>query len=411
MIFLTITIITFVLLFERMTNIDTEKIKFCAKNITRCVNIKEGECIYIRGGVYCQELLEEVALEVLRKGGLPHISSTSDYFSETIYSDEQIKIDTLEKTPIHLLKLIEHIDAAIVIEPYEDPSIQNKFPRDKMLASSKAVAPIREVLYGTTEKYAPGKRWLYAGWPSKKASEYYDIEYKLLEHFIIDGMSVPVEDLVNVTKKLGKLFQNAKNVHIKDDFGTDCWVSIENRRINFDAGLITEEMIEVGDLGSNLPAGEVFFAPNEKQGEGKLFCPLTKDRYSNKILRNVELPFKDGKLLIDKVNAEENLEDLIKSFKQCEEVDKQRNLPELRTYNIAELGIGCNPKITKAIGYILTDEKINGSIHIAFGENKQYGGTSSSQMHWDFVTAPQVNIIVEYNDGTKKSIMENGKLL
>jgi len=91
-------------------------------------------------------------------------------------------------------------------------------------------------------------------------------------------------------------------------------------------------------------------------------------------------------------------------------MDKENKVPELRTYNVAELGIGCNPEITRAIGYILTDEKIIGSVHLAFGFNKSFGGTSASQMHWDFVTAPKANITVEYQDGSKKLIMENGKL-
>jgi len=39
------------------------------------------------------------------------------------------------------------------------------------------------------------------------------------------------------------------------------------------------------------------------------------------------------------------------------------------------------------------------------------GGTSVSQVHWDFVTAPQANITVEYKDGTKKQIMDNGRLV
>ena len=39
------------------------------------------------------------------------------------------------------------------------------------------------------------------------------------------------------------------------------------------------------------------------------------------------------------------------------------------------------------------------------------GGTSVSSIHWDFVTAPQANITVEYKDGTKKLVMEKGKLI
>jgi len=174
--------------------------------------------------------------------------------------------------------------------------------------------------------------------------------------------------------------------------------------------LLSDEQIALGDLGGNLPAGEVFFPPNEKQGEGKLLCPLTKERYTHKLIENVELVFKNGKLLMDKVSADTNLDILIDAFKQREKIDKANKVPEIRTYNVAELGIGCNPVITQAIGYILTDEKINGSVHVAFGFNKSFGGTSTSQMHWDFVTAPKVNITVEYIDGSKKIIMENGKL-
>ena len=99
------------------------------------------------------------------------------------------------------------------------------------------------------------------------------------------------------------------------------------------------------------------------------------------------------------------------SFTECEKMDRNNNVPQLRTYNVAEFAIGCNPKITKAIGYILTDEKINGSVHVAFGGNNFFGGESISQMHWDFITTPKANVTVEYMDGTKKLIMEQGKMI
>jgi len=217
--------------------------------------------------------------------------------------------------------------------------------------------------------------------------------------------------MTEITENLGNNFINAKKVYIKDDFGTDCWVNIQDRAKILDDGLLTDDQIALGLLGGNLPAGEVFFPPHEKTGEGSLFCPLTRDRLSNKIVKNVFLKFKNGQLLLDEVTADENLDDLVNTFKQSEKIDKSKNLPEIRTYNVAELGIGCNPEITKAIGYILTDEKINGSVHIAFGFNKMMGGTSVSQLHWDFVTAPKANITVEYKDGTKKLIMDKGKPL
>jgi aminopeptidase len=392
--------------------VELEKIKLCAKNIVKAINIqRKGENILVKGGTYSQDLLEEIALEVYRNNGIPIIISTSDNYKNTINQDDNIKSEILEITPIHYLKLIENIDAYIVIEPLENPGVLSNAPREKLNARIKYTAPLRDVLYGGKEKYAPGKKWCYAGWPSKKAAKYYNIEYNLLEKFIVGGMSVPQNKMDEITKNLGQFFENVKNVHVSDDLGTDFTVTIQDRPMILDNGLLSDDRIALGLLGGNLPAGEVFFPPHEKIGEGTLFCPLTRDKMTNKIIKNTHLKFKEGKLLIDEVTSEENQSDLINTFKDNEKIDREKNLPELRTYNVAELGIGCNPEITKAIGYILTDEKINGSVHLAFGSNKMMGGTSVSQLHWDFVTAPQANITVEYKNGTKKPIMEKGILV
>ena len=392
--------------------IDKQKIKSCAENIARSINIqKEGEFVYIKGNTYSQELLEEIGLSVLRKGGIPHISATSDYYEEMLWQDERIKAKTIENTRQPFLEMLKRIDAYIVIEYPENPVIRNEAPKEKLEAYQKSVAPLRDILYGFKDEYAPGKKWCYAAWPSKKAAKFFNINYKLFETFIVDGMSIPSEEFTSIVKNLGDKFENAKKIYVSDNNGTDFWVSVENRTKILDDGILSEEQIALGDLGGNLPAGEVFFAPIETQGEGTLFCPITRERYSQKFVKNVELHFKEGKLILEKVTADSNLDVLIEAFKQSEQIDKANNVPELRTYNVGELGIGCNPMITKAIGYILTDEKINGSVHVAFGFNKSFGGTSTSQMHWDFVTAPIANITVEYEDNSKKTIMENGKLV
>lgn len=392
--------------------VDKEKIKLCAKNIVNSINIqKKGENVLIRGGVYSQDLLEEIALEIYRNDGIPIITSTSDYYTESTFQDSNISSEILGVTPTHYLKLIENIDAYIVIEPDEDPGVRSRAPREKLNAKIKYNAPLKDILYGGKKEFAPGKKWCYAGWPSKKAANYYGIEYDLLEKFIVGGISVPQEKMNEITENLGEHFDDAKKVYVTDDLGTDFWVNIQDRAKIQDNGLLTDDRIALGLLGGNLPAGEIFFPPHEKMGEGTLFCPLTRDRLSNKIVKNIHLKFTNGQLLIDEVTADENLGDLVNTFKQSEKFDREKNLPEIRTYNVAELGIGCNPEITKAIGYILTDEKINGSVHVAFGSNTMMGGTSVSQVHWDFVTAPQANITVEYKNGSKKQIMDNGKLV
>jgi leucyl aminopeptidase (aminopeptidase T) len=72
--------------------------------------------------------------------------------------------------------------------------------------------------------------------------------------------------------------------------------------------------------------------------------------------------------------------------------------------NVAELGIGTNEKATLT-GEILEDEKIAGTIHIAFGASAGIGGTVQVPVHLDcIVMKPTLEL-----DG--EAIVRDGELL
>ena len=379
-----------------------EKIVKCAESIVTGMNLKKGEAVVIRGGTHTQDLLEEIGILCYKKGAQPLIMATTDNYTVRIF--DEIPKETLEVTPKHYLGAIKEADAYIVVEPYEDPEIQTKFPREKIAARTKANVPIRKELYG--EEIGGGKKWTYAGWPTQEAAKFYGIDYNDLERLIIEGMMVSASTLKENTSKLAKHLKGKDVLHITDERGTDFTCKIKGRRINEDDGVVDDHDIEINDLGNNLPAGELFIAPHETFGDGTLFCPVTIDRFTNKIIKDVILRFKDGKLLLDKCTAGTNRDQMIDTFKRCLKIDEEEK--EIKTTNIAELGIGCNPAIDKAIGYILADEKLGGSVHLAFGSNFSYGGTSKSTMHWDFVTHPSATIEVA---DTKEIIMKTGRIL
>jgi leucyl aminopeptidase (aminopeptidase T) len=51
---------------------------------------------------------------------------------------------------------------------------------------------------------------------------------------------------------------------------------------------------------------------------------------------------------------------------------------------IAEFGIGTNKK-ARLTGNVLEDEKVFGTVHIAFGSNKSFGGTTDAGVHIDCI--------------------------
>jgi len=384
--------------------ISDRKIAECARRMVDTCNIKRGEGVVVRGGAHTQRLLEDIAIECYKRGGAPTIQVTSDRYAKRTY--DEIPAKTLEMVPKHYVALMKASDTLIMVEDLDDPSIAERFPLDKVAAKQRSSLPLLDIIYHKTN----GKKWLYAGWPTKAAAKNYGVPYPLLEDIIIGGISVPSSQLMKIGKGMARAFKDAEWAHVWDDKGTDFRVNVRGRRINIDDGFTSDDDFKSGDRGANLPAGELFIAPKETVGEGTLFCPITRDRMSEKLVTDVQLEFKDGKLLLDKVTAKKNLDALVASFKRCEAIDKKKYKP-VRTRHVGELGIGYNPKIKKAIGYILTDEKVHGTVHVAFGSNNTYGGESESTMHWDFVSSPGVNIEVERTDGKVVRMMTKGKLV
>ena len=119
----------------------------------------------------------------------------------------------------------------------------------------------------------------------------------------------------------------------------------------------------------NLPSGEAFLAPVEGTAEGELLVDGSiagVGRLSEPVLLKMS-----GGMLADASGQEgERLLDLLDGY------------PKGR--NVAELGVGTNDR-ARLTGVTLEDEKIYGTIHIAFGSNDTFGGTVAAGVHLDAV--------------------------
>ena len=374
-----------------------------AARVIDSVNVRDGDAVYIAGGAHEQAFLEEIGIDVARRGGEPFITAVSDRYQRRLL--ETISIEAALRTPKIGLAAVRAMDVYVVIEPYSDPAIKRGF-EDKLKARSEGTQPIRETIYGK-----PGKRWVYMGWATEGMAKMYGVPLKVLEKLVIGGCLIDYERLRSDCQHVIRALKGASHVHVTDPHGTDFHVDIAGRELIPDDGLWSAEKEASDDWGANLPAGEVFVAPVETAGEGTIACPLTIDDLTRStIIRDVRLYFKDGTLVPERCTAgagEALLRDNLRKFVEID-MDKHGAPNALK---LAELGIGMNPVIDRAIGYILTDEKIGGSVHVAFGNNSGFGGKTLSAMHWDFVTAPDVTLEVEYVDGGRKLLIKDGKLL
>lgn len=169
-----------------------------------------------------------------------------------------------------------------------------------------------------------------------------------------------------VSEQLADMLTKAKNVRVVTEKGTDITFSAEGRSCHVDTGDLTQK----GALG-NLPSGEAYFAPVENIGTGKIVVDGCI-AYVGLVQDDIILTLKDGMITqIDGGVSAKELETFLS--------DKDEN-----SRGVAEFGIGTNPG-AKIIGHPLVDEKVWGTIHIAFGMNLSFGGTRDSNIHYDCI--------------------------
>lgn len=175
-------------------------------------------------------------------------------------------------------------------------------------------------------------------------------------------MSVDFAAMKEKTLAVTRLLSEADEAHVTCPLGSDLRVDLSGRRGMADIG----EMTRSGTFG-NLPAGEGFVAP--LSGSGTLVPSSLAP--TGIAAAPVRLTVADGHL-VDGEGPEGQ------AFLQ-----RLRSAGAMGT-NIAELGVGTNDAATLT-GNILEDEKILGTVHVAFGASMGIGGTVSVPIHLDVV--------------------------
>jgi len=182
------------------------------------------------------------------------------------------------------------------------------------------------------------------------------------EEILNRSIKIDYNDLRKNVLGLIKQLRHGKIVEVFTVKGTHLTMSIKGRKILPDDGIYTRP----GAFG-NLPAGEACFAPIEGTTNGQLVidgsAPIV-----GRIKKPVIVTVKNGYM--------ENM-----PFPEIKEIISTLGK---YAYNIAELGIGLNPK-AKVTGVTLEDEKVRNTAHIAIGNNKSFGGKVSCPCHLDFV--------------------------
>ncbi len=206
------------------------------------------------------------------------------------------------------------------------------------------------------------------------------------EEIMVRCMNADYHAIAKRTFAICALMEKTTTIRVKSAAGTNITMPITGRKAHASSGILRER----GQWG-NLPTGEAYLAPVEGGSDGVVVVDGSMAQ-----IGMVKTPIR---IEVRKGYAEEITggDEAKKLISLIEPFGK-----DART--VAEFGIGTNDRAILT-GKIIEDEKVMGTIHIAFGDNKSMGGSVRVASHLDgLVRQPDV----WFDD---RQIMREGKFL
>ena len=322
-----------------------------------CLDVQPRQQVLVRSTTLAAPLLLELQRAILEREGWPLLrvelaGQTRGYYEHA--TDWQ-----LDDFPEIALIEARKCAATIGIQAPDDVHALAALDPDRLVRARRARQPISEATMR--------KRWCTTLWPTPALAEQAAMTLEEFAAFVrgalfLDRPAGPVAawgELGAFQAGLIDRLTPAKEVRIEAE-GTDLTLTVKGRTwVNSDGR-------------RNMPSGEVFTGPHETSANGRIRFDVPSSPAGVEV-RGVELEFRDGEV----VAAQAEVGDAYLQHALATDAGAKF---------LGELGIGTNYGIDRAIGVILFDEKIGGTVHCALGRSyDETGGKNKSALHWDLI--------------------------
>jgi leucyl aminopeptidase (aminopeptidase T) len=195
-------------------------------------------------------------------------------------------------------------------------------------------------------------------------------------------MAMDFEAMAARSQAVAAVLDGATEAHLTCPRGSDLRLDLRDR-----AGLADDGRLTAPGAFGNLPCGEGFIAP--AGGEGTIVAAS---------LAPLGLTDEPAALVVSEGHITQAQGGLGPDYLALLQAHGEWGT------NLAELGVGTNDRAVLT-GNVLEDEKILGTVHVAFGASAGIGGTVSVPIHLDVVVLEATLVV----DG--RPVLESGRYL
>ena len=321
-----------------------------------CLEAQPEQQVLVRSTTAAAPLLTAVQQALLERGAWPLLRLELPGQQEGFYA--AARDEHLDSVPSAELAVTREVDAFLSIQaPFNTRALADADPgaQSRLRAANRPLQDIRL-----------SKRWAISLWPTPAQAQEAGMSDEgfaaLVERALFldrDDPTAAWRELSEFQQKLIDRVQTASEIRIQAE-GTDITLNVAGRTwVNSDGR-------------RNMPSGEVFTGPLEDSATGHIRFTVPSSPGGVEV-HNVELRFEAGEVV--EATAERGQAYLDATLATD---------PGAR--RLGELGIGTNFGLDRAVGSILLDEKIGGTVHLALGRSyPETGGVNDSAVHWDLI--------------------------
>jgi aminopeptidase len=319
--------------------------------VDTCIGVQPGWQVLVSAAPLARPLVDEVARLLGERAAHALIrQNLTGSLPWALAAPEEL-LKTVPSIDLHAL---EHADGLISIDAPENTRERSALSPERLRLRQAALRPAIERVFTGDLK------WVGCQYPTPALAQDAGMSTRAFEDFLYGACLLDWDAERERMSRYAERFDAADEVRIVGA-ETDLTMSLEGRTGEVDAG------------GGNMPGGEFFYSPVESSAEGTISFLEFPAPYAGREVTGIRLRFESGRVVDASAASEEAL--LIEQLDQDEGARR-----------IGELGIGCNPEITRFMKNTAFDEKIDGTVHIALGNGlPEVGGTNHSQIHWDIV--------------------------
>ncbi len=345
--------------------------------VERCLDVQPGMQVLIRTTPLARPALLALQREIARRGAYPILRVGFVMWPGNPPWVEEAPEELLRELSEIDRFAADHMDARITMDAPENTRDGADLP------------PERFNLFKEGEHYfyrrtmASEIPWVSCAFPTEALAQDAGLTLSQFEDVLYGACLVDWDREGERMNRFAERFDAADEVRIVGG-GTDLTLSLAGRHGKVDDG------------HDNMPGGEFFYSPLEDSANGVIEFSEFPAGYQGHQFAGIRLVFRDGAVV--EASATKNEATLHALLDR-----------DAGARRIGELGIGCNPGITRPMNHVLFDEKIDGSVHIALGQSyEKVGGKNSSSIHWDIVKDLRPGGRIEL-DG--EPVQENGAWL